>query len=267
MDQPILSIDLSVDYPRRQGVLRGARFDVLPGEILGLVGQSGSGKSTLALAILRLLDHTGALLRGKNMLLGRDLAACSRREMRDVRGRLISFIPQSPLLALNPALRTVTQLREAWRAHSNQPWEAQQERLHALLESAGLGTEPGLLNRFPGQISVGQAQRIMIVMALLHHPKLLIADEPTSALDLITQREVLDLFSKINAQQQMSILFISHDLMAVAALCHRLAILHGGAIVECGPVEELLRSPTHSYTRQLVEAVPKWTAPPITVQR
>ena len=250
-------MDLSVDYPQRKGVLRGAQIDVLPGEILGLVGHSGSGKSTLALAILGLLDHTGAAVRGKTVLLGQDLAACSRRKLRDVRGRLVSLIPQSPGAALNPALRIGTQLREAWRAHSREPWSGQAERIQTLIASAGLGDEPDLLTRFPSQISAGQAQRVMIVMALLHAPALLIADEPTSALDLITQREVLDLVRKINAGERMSVLFISHDLMAVAALCHRLAILHEGRIVECRPVDELFLAPAHPYTRQLLEAIPR----------
>src|SRR5437879_5922200 len=148
----MLSVDLTVDYPQRKGVLRGARIDVLPGEILGLVGHSGSGKSTLALAILGLLDHTGAKVRGSTVLLGQDLSAFPPRKMRDVRGRLVSLIPQSPLAALNPSLRIGTQLREAWRAHSSEPWTSQTERIQTLMESSGLGNEPDFLNRFPSQI-------------------------------------------------------------------------------------------------------------------
>ena len=258
MSEPVLSIDLAVDYPQRAGVLRRARLEVFPGEVLGLVGHSGAGKSTLAMAILRLLDHTGATVRGKIVLEGRDLGACSRGEMRDVRGRVVSLIPQSPAAALNPALRIGTQLREAWRAHSQEPWAGQTERLRELMDSCGLAREDDLFDRFPGQISVGQAQRVMIMMALLHSPALLIADEPTSALDLITQRDVLELLARINAERRMSILFISHDLIAVSTFCHRLAILHDGEIVECRPVEELLRSPEHEYTKQLVDAAPKW---------
>lgn len=254
----VLSTDLSVDYPKRPGVLRGVRIAVSTGEIMGLVGQSGSGKSTLALAILGLLDHTGAHVQGRILFLGRDLARCKEREMRGIRGRLVSLIPQSPSAALNPALRIGTQLREAWRAHSRLPWSSQAQRVMEMLLSAGLPADEPFLRRFPGQISVGQAQRVLIVMALLHAPSLLIADEPTSALDLITQREVLDLLAGIGRARGMSILFISHDLLAVAALCDRIGILHNGEIVECGTVKDVLKSPQHPYTKRLVQAVPKW---------
>jgi ABC-type dipeptide/oligopeptide/nickel transport system ATPase component len=258
MGDPVLTVDLSVSYPGKPAVLRGAKIEVLPGEILGLVGQSGSGKSTLALAILRLLGHTGAETRGKITLLGRDLITYTERQMRDVRGRLISLIPQSPDAALNPALRIGAQMREAWHAHSREYWGSQTERVLKLMASCGLPADASFLQRFPSQISVGQAQRVLIVMALLHAPALLIADEPTSALDLITQREVLDLLARINTEQQMSVLFISHDLVSVAALCHRLAILHEGFIVERGPVRHVIHSPVHPYTRQLIAAIPRW---------
>ena len=258
LPEPVLSAELSVDYPQKKSVLRGARVDVFPGEILGLVGQSGSGKSTLALAILRLLDHTGASARGRIVLLGRELFGCTEAQMREVRGRTLSLIPQSPAAALNPALRIETQLREVWTAHSRESWSSQTQRVVSLMAAAGLPNDDDFLRRFPKQISVGQAQRILIVMALLHDPALLIADEPTSALDLITQREVLDLLAKFSAERHMSVLFISHDLLSVAALCHRLAILHEGTIVECGPVKQVLSSPVHPYSKRLIDAVPRW---------
>jgi ABC-type dipeptide/oligopeptide/nickel transport system ATPase component len=253
----VLSADLSADYPQKQGVLRSACLEVFPSEIVGLVGGSGSGKSTLALAILRLLDRTGARVRGRISLLGEDLTRYREAEMRAVRGRLVSLIPQSPATALNPALRIGTQLREAWRAHSRESWSAQQQRVTGLLESVGLSPDEEILKRYPGQISVGQAQRALIVMALLHAPALLIADEPTSALDLVTQREILDLLVTIRKTHQTSILFISHDLPAVVEICDRLAILHDGRIVECGPVKDVLTNPAHPYTKQIVAAAPR----------
>jgi len=256
--EPVLSAEISVDYPERKGVLRCASIEVFRDETLGLVGQSGSGKTTLALAILRLLGHTGAHVYGRTMLLGRDLACANEREWRSVRGRLVGLVPQSPAAALNPALRIGTQLREAWRAHSSEPWAGQRERVSALFENVGLSPGESFLKRFPAEISVGQAQRVLIMMALLHSPPLLIADEPTSALDLITQREVLDLLARTGQQRHMSMLFISHDLVAIAGLCHRLAILHEGEIVECGPVKSVLAAPRHPYTQKLVAAVPKW---------
>lgn len=253
---PVLSLEITVDYPEKKGVLRGARLEVSPGEFVGLVGESGSGKTTLALAILRLLDHTGARVLGRTLLLGEDLEGRDERGLRDIRGRLASLIPQSPTTALNPGLRIGTQLREAWRAHSQEPWSSQNERVAQLLVSVGLLPPEAFLKRFPRQISVGQAQRVLIVMALLHAPRLLIADEPTSALDAITQREILDLLVRIGKERHMSMLFISHDLLTVATLCDRLAILHGGEIVESGPVNQILASPDHPYTKRLIAAAP-----------
>ncbi len=237
------------------GALADAVIDVNAGEIVGLVGQSGSGKSTLALSILRLLDHIGARIHGSVLLDGTELMQLSEREMRRVRGRRIALIPQAASSALNRALRIGTQLREAWKAHSGVAWSSELGRVKGLLRSCGLPDDDPFLNRYPDQISLGQAQRVLIVMALLHHPTLLIADEPTSALDVHTQREVLDLFKQINREQRMSVLFISHDLSILAALCHRIAILYDGVIVESGSVSAVLASPSHAYTQKLVAAV------------
>jgi ABC-type dipeptide/oligopeptide/nickel transport system ATPase component len=231
-------------------------LEIAPGEILGLVGQSGSGKSTLALAILNLLAHAGARVSGWVKLLGNDLVNCDERTLRDIRGRLVSLIPQSPASALNPALRIGTQLAEAWRAHARDNWSLQQDRIRSLLEFVGLSPADVFLKRFPSQISVGQAQRVLIVMALLHSPSLLIADEPTSALDAIAQREILDLLSRIGREREMSILLISHDLASVATFCHRVAILHEGEIVESGPVGTVLTLPKHPFTQRLIASFP-----------
>ena len=250
-----------MDYPQKRDVLRGINLEVRAGEILGFVGESGSGKSTLALAILGLLRHAGARVRGRVVLNGIDVLPYTERQMREVRGKQISLVPQGASGALNPALRIGAQLREAWNAHSKDGWAGQDARVKKLLASCGLPAEEDFLRRFPGQISVGQAQRILIVMALLHSPSLLIADEATSALDVITQQDVLQLIGRINREHRMSVLFISHDLPSVAALCHRIAILHDGQIVECGPVANLLSAPRHPYTRKLVTAVQKLQIP------
>lgn len=255
MEQLTLSTELWVDYPQKRDVLRGINLEVRPGEILGLVGESGSGKSTLALALMALLGHTGAKVRGRISLNGIDLLACPESRMREIRGKLISLIPQGAAGALNPALRIGAQLREAWRAHSSESWSAQSSRLRSLMTSCGLPDDEPFLRRFPSQVSIGQAQRILIVMALLHNPLLLVADEPTSALDVITQQEVLELIKKINREYGMSVLFISHDLPSVASLCDKLAILHDGQIVELGPVMRVLDEPRHTYTRKLVNAI------------
>jgi peptide/nickel transport system ATP-binding protein len=252
--EPVLVADISVDYPNNPAVLERVSVEIYPGETLGLIGESGSGKSTLALALMRLLSHTGAKMRGRIILAGQDLTNSNERQMREIRGRLISLVPQNPAAALNPALRLGAQLCEAWQAHSGAPWQRQEGRIQNLFHSVGLPWDRAFLRRFPGEISVGQAQRVLIMMALLHAPRLLIADEPTSALDAITQREVIDLLARVTRQHQISMLLISHDLMTISTICNRLAILHGGTILECRGTGEILSDPVHPYTKRLIAA-------------
>jgi len=257
---PLLSLRVSVDYPGKPGVLRDVSLDVNRGEIVGLAGQSGSGKSTLAMAILRLLDLKGARASGSIQLDGRELLDLSERDMRRVRGKEIGLVLQSPMTALNPSLRIGTQLEEAWRCHGGHPrdWN---DRALDLLASVSLPAEIGFLKRYPRQLSVGLAQRVLIAMAILHGPPLLLVDEPTSALDVITQSEILQLFAKLSGELNMGMLFISHDLLAVAALCHRVAILHEGEIVECAATEQIFDRPQHPYTRSLIAALPRIPQP------
>ena len=253
----LLSIRLSVDYAGKPGVLRDVVLEMEQGEILGLVGESGSGKSTLALAILRLVQLRGGRASGQILFRGRDLMRLSEREMQRVRGREMSLVLQSPISSLNPVLRIGTQLSEAWTTHASQSHNHGQAAILEAMECVGLPADEDLLRRYPSQISVGQAQRVLIAMAILHRPSLLIADEPTSALDMITQSEILRLFARLNRELNMAILYISHDLLSVASLCHRAAILRKGEILECEKTEQIFRSPSHSYTRCLIESLPR----------
>jgi len=253
----LLSAQVTVAYSGKGPVLRAATIEVGEGEIVGLVGQSGSGKSTLALTILGLLDCKHAQVTGSLVFRGRDLLKLRERELRMLRGRAMSLVLQSPLTSLNPALRIRTQMREAWKVHGNGTAADRESAIQSALASAALSSYPELLQRFPSQLSVGQAQRVLIAMALLHRPALLIADEATSALDVITQSEILALFATLNRETGTSILYISHDLPSVASICHRIAILHEGQIVECGPTAQLFSEPSHPYTRQLIAAQPR----------
>jgi len=260
----LLSVRLSVDYAGKEDVVRDVALDIAPGEIIALVGESGSGKSTLALAVLGLLDRGTVKTHGEIRFKGRNLLGCSERQMRGLRGREISLVLQSPASALNPVLRIGTQLMEAWKAHESGPREAGWDRIRDLLGCVALPEDQGFLRRYPRQLSVGQAQRVLIAMAALHRPALLIADEPTSALDVVTQAEVIALLGRLNRRFSMSVLFISHDLLSVASLCHRVAIMHRGELIECGPVAEIFRRPRHPYTRTLIGALPKnplWLEP------
>jgi ABC-type dipeptide/oligopeptide/nickel transport system ATPase component len=255
----LLATHLSVRYGDKPPVLKDAVLEVRRGEVLGLIGQSGSGKSTLGLAILALLDRKKVTVEGSLLFDGSDLLNFREKQMRDLRGRKISLVLQSPLSSLNPALKIRTQLKEAWKAHSSGTSTASNcdQVIRKSLESVSLPSTDEFLAKYPSQMSIGQAQRVLIAMAVMHHPALLIADEATSALDVITQSEILALFRQLNQNSGMSILYISHDLASVAGICDRVAILHDGEIVESGETSRVLTEPQHAYTRRLVASIPK----------
>jgi ABC-type dipeptide/oligopeptide/nickel transport system ATPase component len=253
---PLLSVEISVDYPGQPGALRNVALEMVPGEIFGLIGESGAGKSTLALAILRLLDWRGGRVHGRIVFNGALLTDLRDSEMRRVRGRQIALVQQNPLAALNPALRLEAHFREAWSVHQPFLREAWADRLRRLLHSVSLPEDERFLRSYPAQLSVGMAQRVVIALGILHHPSLLIADEPTSALDVITQSEILGLFTRLSRELRIGILFVSHDLLSVASLCSRVAIMRRGEIVETGGVRQIFLDPAHPYTRSLIQALP-----------
>lgn len=261
-DGSLLSAQVTVRYPGKPPVLRGVTLEIAPGEIMGLVGQSGSGKSTLALAILGLLGPQRATVEGSILFQGNDLVAMKERDLRGMRGRSISLVLQSPISSLNPALWIRTQLKEAWRAHANGTSSDCDAAIRAALTSVSLPADEDFLRKHASQLSVGQAQRVLIAMAVMHRPALLIADEATSALDVITQSEILQLFARLNRETGMSILYISHDLPSVAEICQRIAILHEGEIVENEPAAQIFAAPLHPYTRRLMSSLPRLPARP-----
>lgn len=241
-----------------KSVLRDVRLEIEPGEVLGLVGLSGAGKSTLVLALLGLLPWRGGRVTGEVMLEGENLLQMSEQHLRELRGHLIAVIPQSPMSALNPAISLERHFREAWLAHRGNDKEAFRQCVRDLLREVQLPSDSEFLLRRPSQVSVGQAQRVLIALALLHEPMLIIADEPTSALDPLTQVQILDLLKKLNRDRGTALLYVSHDLVSVLQLSRRMAVLDAGTLVETLPVNELNRA-SHPTTMALLNALP---APP-----
>jgi ABC-type glutathione transport system ATPase component len=255
--EPLLRANLDAAYAGKP-VLRNLHLELARGEVLGLVGGSGAGKSTLVLSLLGLLPWRGGHLAGEVMLEEENLLALSERKLRALRGRRIALIPQSPMSALNPAISLQSHFSEAWRAHRKHAPAELTARVRELLAEVQLPADAEFLRRRPAQISVGQAQRVLIALALLHHPALIIADEPTSALDPVTQTQIVDLLRRLNRTYGTTLLYVSHDLVSVLRLSDRIAVLHAGTIVESLPVDQVSEA-RHEATISLLRALP---APP-----
>ena len=254
----VLSTHLDAGYGR-QRILEGLHLDLRQGERMGLVGTSGAGKSTLVLALMGLLAWRNGWTKGEVLLEGRDILAMKEREARHVRGKRIALVPQSPTSALNSALSLRAHFEEAWKAHESTGPAKLKQRLKELMNQVHLPFDDRFLARKPGQVSVGQAQRVVIALALLHRPAVLIADEPTSALDPGTQIEILDLLRQANHDDGTALLYISHDLLSVLQLCENIAVLHKGRIAECVAVRQIGEKGRHPATLSLLRTLP---APP-----
>jgi ABC-type glutathione transport system ATPase component len=253
-EQPLLRVGIDAAYGPKP-VLRDLRFEIAAGEVLGLVGSSGAGKSTLILSVLGLLPWRGGRVSGDVVFRGERLLGLPERQLRSLRGRRIALIPQSPMTALNSAISLQAHFLEAWRAHDARDKGECRARMRELLAEVKLPADAEFLLRRPSEISVGQAQRVLIAMALLHRPELIVADEPTSALDPVTQAQIVDLLREVNLRHRAALLYVSHDLVSVIRLSDRIAVLDGGTIVETLSVEELQKA-SHPSTRALLEALP-----------
>ena len=285
----MLSIEhLSVEYYRRGQVIPAVRdfsLTINLGETVGLVGESGSGKSTVALAILRLIrPQEGRITAGKIVYQGDNLLTIPEERVREVRGRRISMIFQDPFTSLNPVMRIREQMEEVGRKGSGPllPWSlgltpSSREAKGSDPKAAPTGGQTLLLHHsslaealervqldpvrvldaYPHQLSGGQRQRVMIAMALLGNPQLILADEPTTALDMLVQKDILELLFDLQKKLHVGMLFISHNLALVACYTQRLAIMKEGGVVEIGTTLDILRHPTHPYTKELWAAIPR----------
>ena len=258
--QPLLEVkNLKTYFYTEDGVVHavdGVDFNVLPGEILGLVGESGCGKSVTSLSILRLVSSPGKILEGEILLDGTDLRALPEEEMMKVRGNRISMIFQQPQTALNPVFRVGDQIAEVLSIHQDFGKEAGQRRAVDLLRMVGIPDAERRAEAFPHELSGGMAQRVMIAMALACVPELLIADEPTTALDVTIQAQILDLILDMREKMGTSVILITHDLGVIAELAERVAVMYAGEIVEHAESEELFDHPLHPYTQGLIGSIP-----------
>ncbi len=259
-----------------RNVVEDISFKLRLRESLGIVGESGSGKTITALSLLQLLPPGMRISGGKILLEGRpapvgtssaeqashegfrdaDLAAADEKQMQAYRGRVISMIFQEPMTSLNPSMRCGDQVSEAVQLHLALSKKETKEKVLSLLDEVKLPSDPGFYRKYPHQLSGGQRQRVMIAMALAGDPAILIADEPTTALDVTVQKKILELLKKIQQDRNMGMLFISHDLGVIRAICENALVMYQGKIVESGKVSDLFSNPKHPYSRGLIACRP-----------
>jgi len=258
---PLLEIrNLTVSFDTASGPFKavdGIDLHVDKGEVLAIVGESGSGKSVGMLATMGLLPKTATVTADRMLFDGRDMRAISGRERRQLIGRDISMIFQEPMASLNPCFTVGFQLTETLRFHLGLGRAERKRRAIELLEAVGIPDPASRLSVFPHQMSGGQCQRVMIAMAIACNPKLLIADEPTTALDVTIQKQILDLLVRLQREQGMGLIMITHDMGVVAETAHRVVVQYKGRKMEEADVLSLFEAPKHPYTRALLSALPE----------
>ena len=253
--------DLRVEYATRGGTVyavNGVSLTVAPGETLGLVGESGSGKSVTAQAVMGLVSTPGRIAGGDIRWRGRSLIGrAGERLGRSVRGREITIVFQDPMTSLNPLMTVGAQISEVLRHHLRMSRAQARKRAEELLAAVGIRDPRVRLRQHPHELSGGLMQRVMIAMAIACEPALLIADEPTTALDVTIQAQILDLLGRLQEELGLAVVLITHDLGIVAGLCHRVAVMYAGRIVETGSVGRIFRGPAHPYTQGLLRSTPR----------
>ncbi len=259
---PLLVVEgLTVEFATKAGAVRvvdGVTFEVAAGETLGLVGESGCGKSVSSLSIMGLLPRRQARIVDGNIFFdGQEITNLSEAQRRTVNGSQIAMIFQEPMTSLNPSFTIGNQIIEGLRAHRDISKRAARDLAAEMLDLVGIPDAYKRLRSYPHEYSGGMRQRAMIAMALVNSPKLLIADEPTTALDVTVQAQILELLRKLQAELEMAVIFITHDLGVVADICDRVAVMYAGQVVETARVEGLFEQPLHPYTEGLLHSMPQ----------
>lgn len=236
--------------------INGVDFAIKAGEIMGLVGESGSGKSVTSLSIMRLLPSSGKIVEGEVLMDSKDLTHLPEEQLVKLRGDEISMIFQQPTSCLNPVFRIGDQIAETIMVHQAMTKREAWQQAVEMLRKVGIPAPEKRATAFPHEISGGQAQRVMIAMALACQPRLLIADEPTTALDVTIQAQILDLMRQLRDETGTAILLITHDMGVIAEMCDTVAVMYAGQIVEYARVEQIFEEPLHPYTEGLLAAIP-----------
>jgi oligopeptide/dipeptide ABC transporter ATP-binding protein len=252
--------NLIVEFSSEDGPLRAVdevSFQIRRGEIVGLVGESGAGKSLTSEAILGLIRRPPGRVTGEVWFGGRDLLTLDEPALAQIRGKDIAMVFQNPGASLNPVFRVGDQMLEAMALHLPEPRATLRKRVLDTLGRVGIPSPQARAHDYPHQFSGGMAQRVMIGMGISCVPSLLIADEPTTALDVTIQAQVLALIRRLAREMGVSVLLVSHDLGIISQMCHRVLVMYAGRVVEEAPVATLFRSPTHPYTRGLIECLPR----------
>src|SRR6201996_3862201 len=260
--QPLLDVhDLTVEFTTRRGIVKAVQhvdISVAKGETLGIVGESGSGKSVTSYAVMRILDRAGRIAEGSVMFSGVDIKAASENQMRDLRGREISMIFQSPRAALNPIRKVGDQIEDVLRQHVQQSTVTDRgEKAIEALEQVRIARPRERYHAYPFELSGGMCQRVVIALALACNPQLLIADELTTGLDVTTQKAVMDLIVELTKRRGMSTILITHDLGLAAAYCDRVIVMEKGRVVETAKSADIFANPQHAYTKKLMRATPR----------
>jgi oligopeptide/dipeptide ABC transporter ATP-binding protein len=258
---PLLSLqDIKIAFGPDDAPLeavRGVSLDIAPGEVVGLVGESGSGKSLTCRSVMRLIAQPGRVSHGSVTFDGRDVLGLSPGELRAFRANDVGMIYQDPFSSLNPVFRIGDQLIETLCVNLGLGRAEARARALELLSDVGIRDPERRALSYPHEFSGGMRQRVMIALATASQPRLLLADEPTTALDVTTQAQILALLVRLSREHQMAVLLVSHDFGVIAQVCHRVAVMYGGYIVETGPIGALYNDAQHPYTRALLESVPR----------
>jgi peptide/nickel transport system ATP-binding protein len=259
--QPLLDVsDLTVEFATRRGIVKAVQhvnIAVGKGETLGIVGESGSGKSVTSYAVMRILDRAGKIAEGSVMFSGVDVKAATESQMRDLRGREMSMIFQSPRLALNPIRKIGHQIEDVLLQHVQVDRSQVTDRAITALEQVKIARPRERYHAYPFELSGGMCQRVVIALALACNPQLLIADEPTTGLDVTTQKAVMDLIVELTKRRSMSTILITHDLGLAAAYCDRVVVMEKGRVVETALSANIFTRPEHAYTKKLMRATPR----------